>query len=148
MLNLGWILRSWRHHEEMNIREASELIGLERAVYEKLERGGRLKREHRANLVCWLLSDSEDGRQAGKLRRHRSHSLRQSRHGLPRMLVVGHLLYPQRLPARRLAPDLVPELVVPGGGAVEDGTTPPELPQKCCTNATIIWYGAIWYDMV
>lgn len=55
-MNLGDILRSWRYHHELTLREAARRIGVSVSVLDRLERGANLVEPTRSRLLRWLFS--------------------------------------------------------------------------------------------
>lgn len=57
-LRLGWVLRKWRIHEEMTVREAARLIGIHYTTYCRLECGhGKPDADTILKLFAWLFSE-------------------------------------------------------------------------------------------
>jgi cytoskeletal protein RodZ len=58
-MNIGVVLRAWRCHEEMSLREASERLGISLATLDRIERGGDMSGENMGKIFTWLLKSSQ-----------------------------------------------------------------------------------------
>lgn len=56
-MRIGDILKAWRHHEEMSIREAAERIGIPWSTYGRIENGYPMSGDTFAVILRWLLED-------------------------------------------------------------------------------------------
>ena len=54
--NLAAVLRSWRHHEELTLSEASERVGLTIDTYRRVEHGKPMDGKTLRQLLRWLLA--------------------------------------------------------------------------------------------
>jgi transcriptional regulator with XRE-family HTH domain len=55
-MKIAEVLRSWRHHQEMTLREAAERVGVPASTYQRIERGHPMQGETLAAVLRWLLS--------------------------------------------------------------------------------------------
>jgi hypothetical protein len=49
------LLRAWRHHEEMTVREAAEHVGIPYSTYQRIEKGYAMSGETLAVILRWML---------------------------------------------------------------------------------------------
>ena len=52
-MNLADMLRAWRHHQELSIREAAERIGIDRGALYRLERGESVNQATILQVIRW-----------------------------------------------------------------------------------------------
>jgi len=55
-MQLGEVLRAWRLHKELGVRDAAKLIGLTSATYSRIERGESMDGVSLAAVLGWLMS--------------------------------------------------------------------------------------------
>lgn len=49
------LLRAWRHHEELSIRDAAERIGIDRGALYRLEKGESVNQTTLVSVWKWML---------------------------------------------------------------------------------------------
>lgn len=49
------LLRAWRHHEELSVREAAERIGIDRGSLFRLEKGEAVNQKTLVSVWRWML---------------------------------------------------------------------------------------------
>jgi DNA-binding XRE family transcriptional regulator len=54
-MRIAELLRGWRHHEEMSVREAAERVGIPPSTYQRVEKGYPMSGETLAVVLRWLL---------------------------------------------------------------------------------------------
>jgi DNA-binding XRE family transcriptional regulator len=54
-MRLASLLKAWRHHEHMSIREAAERIGIPPSTYMGIEKGKSTGSDTLAHILCWML---------------------------------------------------------------------------------------------
>jgi transcriptional regulator with XRE-family HTH domain len=54
-MRLSSLLKTWRHREELSVREAAERLGLPSSTYAGIERGRAMSGETLAHIVRWML---------------------------------------------------------------------------------------------
>jgi transcriptional regulator with XRE-family HTH domain len=52
-MNFADMLRAWRHHQELSIREAAERIGIDRGALYRLERGESVNQATILQVIRW-----------------------------------------------------------------------------------------------
>lgn len=58
-MNLADMLRAWRHHQELSIREAAERIGIDRGALYRLEKGESVNQATILQVLLWLFGDKD-----------------------------------------------------------------------------------------
>ena len=56
-MKVAVLLKAWRNREELSIREASDILGISRATYYRIEQGHAMDGDTLAHLLCWLLTE-------------------------------------------------------------------------------------------
>jgi hypothetical protein len=56
LMNLAWIMKSWRHFNGLSMKEASEKVGIPSETYRRLEEGSLMRGETLAAVLRWILS--------------------------------------------------------------------------------------------
>jgi len=54
-MRIAELLRGWRHHEEMSVREAAERVGIPPSTYQRVEKGYPMSGETLDVVLRWLL---------------------------------------------------------------------------------------------
>jgi transcriptional regulator with XRE-family HTH domain len=54
-MRIGEVLRKWRRHSDLGVREAAKQIGLSVATLSRVERGAAMDAATLAKIICWLL---------------------------------------------------------------------------------------------
>jgi hypothetical protein len=54
-MRIAELLRAWRHHEEMSVREAADRIGIPWSTYARVEKGYPMSGETLAVIWRWML---------------------------------------------------------------------------------------------
>ena len=57
MKTLGYVLRSWRNHNDLTLEQAAQQTGLMLETYRRAELGKSLKGGTLAKLLRWLLTE-------------------------------------------------------------------------------------------
>jgi transcriptional regulator with XRE-family HTH domain len=52
-MNFADMLRAWRHHQELSIREAAERIGIDRGALYRLEKGESVNQATILQVIRW-----------------------------------------------------------------------------------------------
>jgi len=58
-MNLADMLRAWRHHQELSIREAAERIGIDRGALYRLEKGESVNQATILQVQLWVFHDKD-----------------------------------------------------------------------------------------
>jgi len=56
-MNIAKLLRAWRHHEELSIREAATRIGIDRSSLYRIERDEPVNQATILNVLRWILAE-------------------------------------------------------------------------------------------
>ena len=54
-MKIGELLRAWRHHEEMSVRDAADRIGIPCSTYARVEKGYPMSGETWTVILRWML---------------------------------------------------------------------------------------------
>lgn len=54
-MRIADLLRAWRHHEHMSVREAAERVGIPSSTYARIEKGYPPSGETLAVILRWML---------------------------------------------------------------------------------------------
>ena len=54
-MRIAELLRAWRHHGEMSVRDAAERIGIPWSTYQRVEKGRPMSGETLAVILRWML---------------------------------------------------------------------------------------------
>jgi transcriptional regulator with XRE-family HTH domain len=54
-MRLASLLKAWRHHHHMSVREAAERLGIPPSTYQRVEKGRVASGETFAHIVRWML---------------------------------------------------------------------------------------------
>jgi transcriptional regulator with XRE-family HTH domain len=54
MQQMATVIRGWRHHEELSIREAATMIGIDRNALTRIESGEGISGVTLTRLLTWL----------------------------------------------------------------------------------------------
>jgi transcriptional regulator with XRE-family HTH domain len=54
-MRIAELLKAWRHHEEMSVREAAERVGIPPSTYAGIEKGQGIGGETLALILRWML---------------------------------------------------------------------------------------------
>ena len=55
-MKLAELVRAWRHHHQMSLREAAEIIGIPESVLRRFERGDTVSGPTLLALIQWAIS--------------------------------------------------------------------------------------------
>jgi transcriptional regulator with XRE-family HTH domain len=55
LMRIAELLRAWRHHGEMSIREAAERVGIPWTTYQRVEQGHPMSGKTLALILRWML---------------------------------------------------------------------------------------------
>lgn len=61
-MNIGIVLRSWRHHEEMTLERAAKKVGLPLATLDRIEKGSGVEHRTMVLLIRFLFEEDQNGR--------------------------------------------------------------------------------------
>jgi transcriptional regulator with XRE-family HTH domain len=56
-VRIGRLLLSWRHHEEMTIREAADRLGMPASTFARIEKGHAPDSRTLAMILRWVLEE-------------------------------------------------------------------------------------------
>ena len=56
-MNIGTVLRSWRHHEEMSLEQAAKKIGLPLSTLDRVEKGSGIENRTMVVLIHFLFEE-------------------------------------------------------------------------------------------
>lgn len=54
-MNIGDVLKAWRHHRELSLKDAAEQIGISLWALHNLENGKYVSKNTKAQVQVWLL---------------------------------------------------------------------------------------------
>jgi transcriptional regulator with XRE-family HTH domain len=54
-MRIAELLKAWRHHHEMSLREAAERLGIPPSTYARVEKGYPMSGETLAVILRWML---------------------------------------------------------------------------------------------
>lgn len=60
-MNIGTVLRSWRHHEEMSLEQAAKKIGLPLSTLDRVEKGSGIENRTMVVLIHFLFEEQTIG---------------------------------------------------------------------------------------
>lgn len=58
-MRIATLLKAWRHHEEMSVRQAAECLGIPPSTLQRVEQGHTLSGETLAVVLRWLLAEQD-----------------------------------------------------------------------------------------
>ncbi len=56
-MRVAELLKAWRHHQELSVREAAERVGIPASTYAGIEKGRAMSSETLAVIWRWMLED-------------------------------------------------------------------------------------------
>lgn len=56
-MNLAGVLRAWRLHKELGVRDAAKMIGVSSATFSRIERGESMDGGTLAKILLWLIRE-------------------------------------------------------------------------------------------
>ncbi|MGC2638305.1 MAG: helix-turn-helix domain-containing protein [Acidobacteriaceae bacterium] len=58
-MRLAYLIRTWRYHEELSVREAAKRIGIPSSTLQRFEKGKPMSSETLVIVWRWMLEETE-----------------------------------------------------------------------------------------